>query len=198
MKKIRFAQLSDAEELLRIYAPYVTDSVITFEYDVPSPIEFEKRMMDIQREYPYLVCEIDGNIAGYAYAHRHKERAAYGWNVELSIYLDHSYVGRGIGRALYTVLLKILQLQHVVNAYACITLPNEASMALHTSFGFTPVGVFSHTGYKFGKWLDVIWLEKALQDMEEEPKPLCSIELLDYIEIMQIFQYGEMMIREEL
>lgn len=197
MKRIRFAQLSDVPTLLHIYAPYVTDSVVTFEYDVPSQEEFERRMMEIQQEYPYLICEIDGLIVGYAYAHRHMERAAYGWNAELSIYLDEAFYGRGIGRALYTVLLKILHLQNIVNVYSCITLPNEASMALHASFGFERIGVYPHTGYKMGKWLDVIWLQKQLCSAEDAPEPLCSIELLDYVEIMQIFQYGEMMILEE-
>ena len=98
MKTIRFAQLSDAPALLSIYAHYVENSVITFEYDVPSLEEFEGRMMKIQREYPYLVCEIDQNIVGYAYAHRHMERAAYQWNVELSVYLQPQ-AQHQIGRA---------------------------------------------------------------------------------------------------
>lgn len=107
MKKIRFAQLSDAPALLSIYAHYVENSVITFEYDVPSLEEFEGRMMKIQREYPYLVCELDQNIVGYAYAHRHMERAAYQWNVEVSIYLLPQVQRRQIGTALYTALLEI-------------------------------------------------------------------------------------------
>lgn len=187
MKTIRFAQLSDAPALLSIYAHYVENSVITFEYDVPSLEEFEGRMMKIQREYPYLVCELDQNIVGYAYAHRHMERAAYQWNVEVSIYLLPQVQRRQIGTALYTALLEILKLQGLQTAISCITLPNDASLALHRSFGFTEIGVLRNAGYKFDAWRDVIWLQKALHEHPVPVQEWISIEQLDYIRIMEIF-----------
>ena len=163
MKKIRFAQLSDAPALLSIYAHYVENSVITFEYDVPSLEEFEGRMMKIQREYPYQ------------------------WNVEVSIYLLPQVQRRQIGTALYTALLEILKLQGLQTAISCITLPNDASLALHKSFGFTEIGVLRNAGYKFDAWRDVIWLQKALHEHPVPVQEWISIERLDYIRIMEIF-----------
>lgn len=194
MKCIRFAKMEDVPRILEIYAPYVKDSVLTFEYEVPSCEDFEKRMQNIQSEYPFLVCEIDGIIVGYAYAHRHMERAAYQWNVELSVYVCEDNKKRSIGKALYTALLDILKLQNVRNAYSCITIPNPASIALHTSFGFHEIGIFRKTGYKFHKWQDVIWLGKVIHEDVGEPEPICSIDKVDYKELENVLHQAELMI----
>ena len=173
--------------LLSIYAPYVQDTAVSFEYDIPSLPEFQSRIRTISEEYPYLVCELDQNIVGYAYAHRHMERAAYQWNVEVSIYLLPQVQRRQIGTALYTALLEILKLQGLQTAISCITLPNDASLALHKSFGFTEIGVLRNAGYKFDAWRDVIWLQKALHEHPVPVQEWISIERLDYIRIMEIF-----------
>ena len=148
---IRFATEEDAQALLAIYAYYI-DTEITFEYELPTEAEFRKRIRTVLEEYPYLIYEDAGNILGYAYAHRHLERAAYQWNVELTVYLHPDVVSRGIGRRLYEELLRILTEQGICNAYSLITRPNEKSEKLHEAMGFTLMGVLKNTGYKNGKW----------------------------------------------
>ena len=131
----------DVFPMLAIYAPYVRDTAITFEYEVPTAAEFGARLHHVLPEYPWLVCRAPGQVLGYAYAHRHMERAAYGWNVECSVYVLGSARGRGVGRALYGALLELLRLQGVVNAYGCIAVPNEPSEALHRATGFPCWGI---------------------------------------------------------
>ena len=145
---IRNATLADAPRILEIYAYYVEHTVITFEYDVPSLAEFEGRMRAIMQKYPYLVIERDGRIEGYAYAHAFVGRAAYDWAAELTIYLDHDARRGGMGRVLYEALADRLKAMGVLNLYACI--------------GFTLAGTFHNCGYKFGRWYDMIWMEKII------------------------------------
>lgn len=168
----RFATENDAKEILEIYRPYVENTTITFEYEVPSVKEFKERIMKILEEYPYIVCEYDKKIIGYAYAHRVWSRAAYQWDAELSIYTNENYSGNGIGKKLYKMLMEILKLQNVVNVYGCVTYPNENSDKLHEYLGFNKVGIFKNAGYKFGKWIGVTWFEKAILEHCENPKPL--------------------------
>jgi phosphinothricin acetyltransferase len=172
---VRFATPADAPALLAIYDQYM-DTAVTFEYELPSQAEFENRIRTFSAHYPYLVYQQGDRILGYAYAHRHMERAAYQWNAELSIYLDRSVQSRGIGRGLYTLLLNLLQLQNVKNVYGCITLPNPKSTGLHESMGFSVVGIYHNAGYKCGRWHDVIWYEKAIAPFETDPEPLKSIQ----------------------
>lgn len=163
----------DIFPMLAIYAPYVRDTAITFEYEVPTAAEFGARLHHVLPEYPWLVCRTPGQVLGYAYAHRHMERAAYGWNVECSVYVLGSARGRGVGRALYGALLELLHLQGVVNAYGCIAVPNEASEALHRAAGFSLLGRFPASGWKQGRWHDIVWYGRCLQeDGEGEPAPL--------------------------
>jgi len=150
---IRNATLADAPRILEIYAYYVEHTVITFEYDVPSLAEFEDRMRAVMQKYPYLVIERDGRIEGYAYAHAFVGRAAYDWAAELTIYLDHDARRGGLGRALY----------------ACIGYPQaedeyltKNSAQFHEHLGFTLAGTFHNCGYKFGRWYDMIWMEKII------------------------------------
>lgn len=177
--KIRMASVDDAKEILEIYTPYVTDTSITFECDVPSIEEFRNRIRDISLRYPYLVCVIDNKIVGYAYSHRHQERAAYQWNAELSVYVDKSYLRFGIGKALYSALIDISKLQNIHNVYGVVTSPNKNSEKLHEYFGFNKLGVYHNTGYKCGKWNDVMLFEKNINNYENSPKQVLSIKEAD-------------------
>lgn len=163
---IRSAIPTDARAILDIYEPYITDTSITFETEVPTIDEFMERMDNIQKRYPYLVYEADGVIIGYAYASKHRERAAYRYSADVSVYVKPSYHKQGIGKALYTKLFDLLRDQGIYTVYACITVPNDASIELHKSLGFTEVGTFHNAGYKLGKWHDVIWFEKALREYD--------------------------------
>ena len=139
MKKnalFRLATKEDAKEILEIYRYYIENTTITFEYDVPTIKEFEKRIEDIEGEYPYIVCLVDDRIVAYAYAHKVWERAAYQWDAELSVYTDKDYVGNGFGKKMYNILIDILRLQNVINVYGCVTFPNENSEKLHNYLGF--------------------------------------------------------------
>ena len=184
----RLAEEKDAEKILKIYAPYVKNTTITFEYDVPSVTEFENRIRKISKDYPYIVCESEGNIIGYAYAYKNMERAAYGWNAELSVYIHEDWIRYGIGRKFYNMLRKILKLQNVRNIYGVVTSPNENSEKFHDSFGFRKLGIFYNTGYKFGRWIDVIWYEKSILPHTLSPEPVRSIKEIDNIIIEKILK----------
>lgn len=176
---LRFAEEKDAAALLAIYAPYVKNTSITFEYEVPAVEEFSQRIREISSFYPYLVCEKNGKIVGYAYAQRHKARAAYQWGCELSIYLAEDVRGMGIGPMLYRTLMQLLTLQNVRNFYACITSPNPASEHMHLALGFTLSGLWHHSGFKQGCWHDVAWYEKAAGSIQDAPRPLINVHDLD-------------------
>lgn len=192
---LRRAYLEDAEAILEIYAPYIRNTNITFEYEVPSLSEFRDRMAGIMEGYPYLICEIDGIAAGYAYAHRYKERAAYQWDAELSVYLREGCERRGIGQAFYTALMEILKEQHVRNVYGIVTSPNPPSEALHAAMGFRLAGVSLKTGYKLGKWIDVSCFERPLGDPDSPPEELLTVHQVPQERIAQILQAAERMVR---
>lgn len=175
--EIRFVKPNDCKQILDIYKQYI-NTPITFEYELPSEEIFSKRIEEISVIYPYLVLEENGKIFGYAYAHRLRERKAYQWIAELSIYLDKNITSKGYGRILYEKLLKILEQQGIKTVYGCITIPNEKSEKLHEVLGFKKVGVFSKAGYKNGKWLDVAWFEKNIAPCETNPKNIVSIKNL--------------------
>lgn len=171
---IRFVKPDDYKALLEIYAQYI-DTPITFECFLPTEQEFENRIANISKEYPYLVCEENDRIIGYAYAHRHKEREAYQWNAELSVYLDKSFTSKGLGKRLYLILMEILKLQRINMVYGGITAGNDKSVRLHESMGFDLLGTYHNTGYKCGKWHDVLWFEKAIAPLDPAPLPILSI-----------------------
>ena len=160
---IRIATEADVPAILEIYAPYVTGTTITFEYDVPTQTEFLSRFRSITCEFPWLVWEDRGEILGYAYACRPFERAAYSWCAEPSIYLKASARGQGIGRKLYAALEELLKLQGYRVLLALITGENTASLRFHEKLGYTFAGELKACGCKFGKWLSVFWMEKHLQ-----------------------------------
>ncbi|MDZ8187035.1 MAG: arsinothricin resistance N-acetyltransferase ArsN1 [Nostoc sp. ChiSLP02] len=160
---IRLAKKQDALQMLAIYAPIVCETTISFELEPPSEIEFQQRIESYQQRMPWLVCEIDGEVVGYAYASPYRTRAAYQWSVESSVYVIENHRRQGIAKALYTVLFKLLQLQGFYNVVAAIALPNQPSVAAHEAVGFAPVGVFQRVGFKFGKWHDVGYWQLSLQ-----------------------------------
>lgn len=182
----RFAAENDAEKILEIYKPYVENTTITFEYNVPTIEEFRERIRGILKDYPYIVCEYGNEIVGYAYAHRIWSRAAYQWDAELSIYTNEKYAGNGIGKKLYGILLEILKLQNVVNVYGLVTYPNKSSEKLHSYFGFKKVAFFENVGFKFGKWIGVTWFEKAINPYFENPESIKRISEIDESEIKKI------------
>ena len=169
--KIRTVQLSDAEAILKVYAPFITDTCISFEYVVPSVEEFAQRIASISEEYPYIVLEEDGEIVGYAYSHRYLERVAYSWDVEVTIYLAHKVQGKGLGVILYDALEKLMALQNIKNLYSCITGDNVHSIEMHRSMGYELIGTFPKAGFKHDRWLDVVWMAKAIGEKENAPLP---------------------------
>ena len=174
MGEIRFAAAADAAALLGIYGQYI-DTPITFECARPSEEAFRRRVAEYGAACPYLVWEEDGRILGYAYAHRLGERAAYQWSAELSIYLGRDSTGRGLGRRLYGALMELLRLQGVRTAYGVVTMPNDASAALHQKLGFGLLGTYHNTGYKNGRWRDVVWFEKHIGSFDGVPEPIRPI-----------------------
>lgn len=166
---IRVAAVEDAEKLLQIYAPYVINTAITFEYEVPTVQEFRKRICHILKRYPYLVAEKNGELLGFAYASAFHERAAYDWAVETSIYICMNRRKMGIGRKLYDCLEKLLKEQGILNLNACIAYPRSEdeyltknSVEFHTHLGYRLVGEFYQCGYKFNRWYNMVWMEKQI------------------------------------
>lgn len=179
MTKIRYATEDDAQELLDIYAPYITDTTITFETVIPSVENFKQRIRDISEKFPYLVATDDNEkILGYAYAHLYGPRAAYAWTVEASIYVDRDYKGHGLGTKLYQILENILKQQGVVNLMACITEENSNSVKFHEKFGYQKVGTFKKVGFKFNRWLDVTWMQKTLNSRSNQMTEVTSYDQL--------------------
>ena len=166
---IRRASTDDAERLLDIYAYYVENTAISFDYEAPSLEDFRKRIGETQKRYPYLVLEENGLIQGYAYAGDFVSRAAYDHSCEVTIYLDHNAKGRGYGRMLYEALEAELKKMGIINMYACIGDPIEEdeyltrnSEQFHRHLGFSKAGTFEKCGYKFGRWYNMIWMEKII------------------------------------
>ena len=173
------AELKDAERLLEIYDYYVKNTAITFEYTTPTIEEFRGRMEKTMQKYPYLVAVKDEKIAGYAYAGAFVGRAAYDWSCETSIYLDKNARRCGIGKTLYAALEKELKKMGILNMYACIGYPDNEdeyltknSADFHSHIGFTQVGEFHKCGYKFGRWYNMIWMEKIIGEHKEKQAPV--------------------------
>jgi phosphinothricin acetyltransferase len=162
---IRPATFDDAPAIAAIYAPYVEETTVSFEETAPAADDIAGRIAKAQSRWQWLVADDAGIIAGYAYGSQHRERAAYRWSTEVSAYVAPGHHRRGIGRALYNVLLPELAERGFCSAFAGITLPNDASVGLHAAAGFTPVGVFRAIGWKFGQWHDVAWYQRRLRDV---------------------------------
>lgn len=183
---IRTASEKDAAGLLEIYRPYVEHTAITFEYDVPTIEEFAKRITHTLKQYPYLVAEMDGRMIGYAYVSPFKERAAYDWAVETSIYVQKEAKRQGIGRRLYDRLEQLLQQQGILNVNACIAYPQaedeyltKDSVHFHEKLGYEMVGTFHQCGYKFGRWYDMVWMEKMIGKHKKDQPAIVPFPELD-------------------
>ncbi|MFR2320066.1 MAG: N-acetyltransferase family protein [Enterocloster sp.] len=167
--KIQVASVDDAEELLAIYAPYVEKTAITFEYEIPSIEEFKGRIAHVLERFPYLKAVEAGKILGYAYVSPFKERAAYSWAVETSIYVDENVKHKGVGRKLHEALETVLKEQGILNMEACIGYPEEEdgyldknSARFHAHMGYRMVGEFKKCGYKFDRWYNMVWMEHII------------------------------------
>ena len=177
--KIMPVDITDAAQLLDIYAYYIQNTAITFEYEIPSLTEYQKRIEEISQTYPYLVAKKDGKVVGFAYAAPFNHRAAYKWSVEVTIYLDPTSRGNGIGKKLYYRLEHCLSAMGFQNLNACISVPKKdadsyvdyGSMHFHEHLGYKLVGRFHSCGYKFDTWYDMIWMEKLIGD-HPVPAPL--------------------------
>lgn len=177
--KIEKVTIKDSEELLKIYAPYILKTAITFEYEVPSLEEFKQRITNIASKYPYLKLIDNDEIVGYAYANSFSERKAYDYSVETTIYLKENARGKGYGKVLYQALEDSLKRMGILNMNACIAYPKVedetltfSSVHFHRSCGFKSVGVFHNSGYKFNKWYDMIWMEKQIGEHPSDLKPV--------------------------
>lgn len=174
---IREANISDAKAIQTIYAPYVEQTAVTFEYNVPSVEEFRKRITTVMQKYPWIVAEDEGKIVGYAYASAFKERDAYQWAVETSIYVDSNMKQLGIGRLLHDALEQRLKAQGILNMNACISFIetedeylSHDSIRFHQRLGYEKVAHFHQCGKKFGRWYDMIWMEKLIGEHPTETK----------------------------
>ena len=165
---IRIANFADARAIAAIYAHYVHKTAITFVAEAPTTADFVSRISDPR--YPFLVAVLNDRVVGFAYASMFRTKAAYRWDVELSIYLAPGIEGQGIGSELMTELLAAVEKQGYLNAYSCITMPNDRSVNLHRKFGFEELGRFPRSGYKMGAWHDVIWMGKNLYTPEGDPE----------------------------
>jgi L-amino acid N-acyltransferase YncA len=178
---VRLVGLDDGASCARIYAPYVEQTVISFEEHAPSAREMSQRIERTLERFPWFVYETEGDVIGYAYGSPHSERAAYRWSADVSIYVDQRRHRAGVGRALYTALLDTLRLQGVFGVFAGISLPNSTSVGFHESFGFQHVGTFRNVGFKHGRWVDVGWWQLDLRPLminPPEPKPLSDAQAL--------------------
>ena len=168
---IRLATPDDAPGVQAIYAPVVRETAISFELEPPTVEEIRKRIVKTLERWPWLVCEHNDGILGYVYASEHRSRPAYQWSVDVSVYVHANARRAGVGQALYRSLFSLLTLQGFYHAYAGITLPNPASVGLHESLGFQPVGIYRTVGYKLGAWHDVGWWQLILQEHVSPPEP---------------------------
>lgn len=172
---LRLATPDDGAACAAIYRPYVETTAVSFEQAPPDAAEMATRITRTIQRTPWLVAEVDGAVRGYAYASRHRERAAYDWTAETTVYVDEAFTGRGLGRASMTALLAILRVQGFHLAVAGVTLPNPGSVALHLSLGFARIGEFEAIGYKQGRWHGVEWYGLELGPREADPPPIRPI-----------------------
>lgn len=196
MNKIRVAESTDAEKILEIYSPFILNSGITQETEIPSIENFRQRIISTLKERPWLVSETGKEIAGYAYAGKHRERKGYQWCIEPSVYVNEKYSGRGAASALYTALFELLKLQGFVNAYAVITLPNQRSVSFHENFGFRYLTTYKKIGFKLGQWHDVGWWELEINSHNKNPAEPVKFPLLDPSAVAQILNNASLMLKK--
>ena len=188
---MRIATPDDDSQVLEIYAPFCVASPVSFETEAPTVEEIRRRITSTLEFFPWLVVLEGDRVLGYAYASRHRERAAYRWSADVSVYVREDARGKGLGRALYTSVFAILRLQGIYNILAGITLPNPASVALHEAMGMRPLGVYSGIGFKCGEWHDVGWWQLALRPHRGLPlEPIAFPFLRDRVECGDAIRSG--------
>ena len=198
MIDVRLASLADAAQLLGIYSPSIVGSSISFETELPSVKEMQSRISTILRKYPWIVCEINGSVAGYVYASKHRDREAYQWSCECSVYVKQALKGNGIAKELYGLLFHILKLQGFRNVYAGITLPNDGSIHLHEKCGFEKFAVYENVGYKLGNWHSVGWWKLRINDYDPDPPPPLKIAELYSKTLIDLFNQTAQTLRSKL
>lgn len=197
MVRIRLAGPPDAEAVRDIYAPYVAETPVSFEEDLPDVEEVCRRIETTTERYPWLVCVSDDAVVGYAYAGQHRSRAAYRWSVDVSVYVAEPVRRKGVATGLYTALFEALRAQRYVNAYAATALPNPASTGFHAAMGFEPVGTYEEVGYTQDDWHDVQWWVRRLAERESDPaEPIPVTENIGSSEWADALVTGEDLISE--
>lgn len=192
--KIRIATTKDAEAVREIYAPYVLNTAVSFEYELPDTEKFIDRIKSTLKDYPYLVAIENNTVVGYAYASPFHSREAYRHSAELSVYVKQDYRKNGIGSNLYKSMEEILIKQNIYTVHACIASLNKKdeyltddSEQFHAKMGFSLVGRHKQCGYKFGRWYDIIWMDKFIQEISDHPEPFIPFSQLNY-EFMNILK----------
>ena len=198
MIEVRLAAPNDAGEIIDIYSPSVLVTATSFETVVPPIEEMQKRIAFCLEKFPWIVCVIDGKISAYVYGSKHREREAYQWSCECSVYVGDEFKGKGIGKILYQLLFEIMKMQGFRNVYAGITLPNEASVHLHEKCGFRSFAMYENVGYKFGNWHTVGWWKLQINNYDLEPPPPLKISELDQETINKLFQQTAQVIQSQL
>ncbi|MEG0050746.1 MAG: N-acetyltransferase family protein [Terrisporobacter sp.] len=193
--RIRLATVKDLGRIQEIYRPYVEDTVLNSEHRVPTMDELLERFELVTEDFPWVVCEIDGEVAAYAYASRPFKREGYKWNAELSVYTDSKYHGRRLASALYECILEILVLQGYYNVYACVLSVNEKSMKFHEKYGFKVIGTFPNIVNKHNQWIDLMWMGKSLQTYINNPEPPVSICDIDKEKLEDVFKKNKGVIK---
>lgn len=198
MTEVRLAAKTDAREILEIYEPSILSAAISFETELPSVEEMQKRIETILHNHPWIVCVVDGKIAGYVYGSKYRDREAYQWSCECTAYIHEQFKGKGIGKELYKLLFQLLKLQGFKTVYAVITLPNEASASLHEKCGFEKFAEYENVGYKFGQWHTVGWWKLRLNDYDPDPPPPLKLAELDSKMINDLFEKKAQVIQSKL
>lgn len=184
---IRLITPADAKAALAVYAPYVLHTANTFEYEIPSVDDFRTKIEKITAQYPWLVCECDGEIVGYAYGSTHRERAAYQWSPESTVYISGKHHRKGIARILYNTLFALLKQQGYINVFASVLVTNVNSVKFHKSYGFEEIGLFKNIGYKLDEWHTNLWLQYKLQEhIINPPAPTPIIDMLNNEKIKSV------------
>jgi L-amino acid N-acyltransferase YncA len=191
MGVLRLATHTDAKGILEVYAPFITGTSLTFETEVPTREAFAERIRSYGRHWPWLVCEMEGNIIGYAYGARYRERKGYQWCVESSVYIKEDHQKSGIGTALYTALFDLLKQQGYRNVYAVINLPNDSSVSFHEKMGFEHFATYFKVGYKLGKWKDVGWWQLVINQYTQDPVAPLEFEYLDQHAVEPVLRAAE-------
>jgi L-amino acid N-acyltransferase YncA len=198
MTEIRLATTNDAAQVREIYSPNILDAAISFETGVPSMEEIQVRIETILQKYPWIVCVVDDQIVGYVYASKHRDREAYQWSCECTIYMHNDFKGKGIGKELYQLLFKILELQGFKNVYAGITLPNNGSVSIHEKCGFKHFATYENIGYKFGNWHSVGWWKLQINDYDLQPPPPLELSELDSKTLQTLFNRTALIIQSKI